>query len=65
MKIGWLLGSRSSLLRMRQELWLTRSQVATVDRGIAALDKLAAEVDFDDSSGEIFAHHQANRSPKE
>ena len=40
---SWLLDGRSNLVQLRQELWLTETETAIVDRGIAALDKLLVE----------------------
>jgi len=37
---SWLLDSRTNLLRMRQEFWLTDGEIAIIDRGIAALDAM-------------------------
>jgi hypothetical protein len=40
---SWLLDGRSNLVQLKQELWLTETEIAIVDRGIAALDKLLVE----------------------
>ena len=63
-KNGWLPSHRNSLVRMRHELPLTDAEIAAIERGVAALDQLAAEFEFDDSCGERFAHHQATRSAR-
>ena len=62
MENKWLLTGRNNLVKMRLELWLSEAEIAIVDRGIAAFDRLAAEFEFDDSSVEALTHHQANRS---
>ncbi len=40
---SWLLDGRSNLVQLKQELWLTETEIAIVDRGIAALDKFLVE----------------------
>jgi hypothetical protein len=59
---AWMLDSRSSLLQLRCEPWLTKTQIAIVDRGIAALDRLVAEYEFGDRRGRVIAHHPTNPS---
>jgi hypothetical protein len=41
---GWLLDGKDNLLRMRQEFWLTEADIAILDRAVAALDRLLAEL---------------------
>jgi hypothetical protein len=40
---GWLLDGRISLMRLRQECWLTEAEIAIIENGIAALDTLISE----------------------
>jgi hypothetical protein len=55
----WLLNGKNSLLRMRQELWLTEGEIAVVERGIEAIDRLVA-LQLNDRSGRFLAHHHAS-----
>jgi hypothetical protein len=55
-----LLKGKISLLRMREETWLTDRQIAIVDRAIAAFDKLLDEIQSDDRSGRVFTHHHSS-----
>jgi hypothetical protein len=36
----WLIDSKRNLLEMREQIWLSESEMVIVDRGIAALDRL-------------------------
>jgi hypothetical protein len=45
---SWLLDSKTNLTRLRQEPWLTPMDIAVVDGGIAALDRLLEECSVHD-----------------
>jgi hypothetical protein len=47
---------------MRQESWLTDSEISIVDQAIAAIDRFVAEFERNDRPAGAFAHHNANRS---
>ena len=53
-----LLRSKDQLTRMREQMPLSEAEMATVDRAIAPLDMLLAQVQSDDSRGRIFAHYK-------
>jgi hypothetical protein len=40
----WLIDGRLSLLRLREEIWLTEPERAVIDRGIVALSQLSQPV---------------------
>lgn len=59
-EMAWLHAGKAHLLRLRQQWWLTESDVAIVDRGITALELLAIG-DANESSQGLLAHfHTSN-----
>lgn len=53
-----LLRSKDQLTRMREQMPLSETETAIVDRAVAALEILLAQVQTDDSYGHAFAHHK-------
>jgi hypothetical protein len=58
----WLLDSKSGLLRLKQRLLLTDAEIAIVDRGIAALDRLLQHSQWIDRPGLPVAQCQVDDS---
>lgn len=50
LEASWVLEGIGNLVQLKQELWLTETDIVIIDHGIAAMNRLFAEFTANDSN---------------